>query len=442
MSSVLLRRLEEVVGRNHVLTSPDLVAGFVTDWTGRWQGHTRGVVRPASVEEVQGVIRTCADFGVPVVPQGGNTGLVGGSIPHAGEVVVSLHRLDRLDPVDVDRKAVTVGAGITVAAVQAHARRAGLAYGVDLASRDSATVGGTIATNAGGVNVVAYGDTRAQVLGLEAVLADGRVVRRMGGVAKASIGPDPLSLLVGSEGSLGIVTAARLRLVEVPEGATHVTLMALDSLADGWRFLGPGVRAIEFFDRSCVDLVTRHQGLPRPLPADPPFYLLLESDDLPRLASDALAVVDRRLWTYRERITETISRTGVPLKLDVAVPPVRMDEFAAGVAGLGLDGAVYLYGHLAEGNFHVNVVGPGHPGQMTDQVLELVTDMGGVIASEHGIGVAKAEWWRRSTDPALVEAGRRIKAALDPTGLMNPRVFWSGSADDGADPSRQIDASQ
>jgi FAD/FMN-containing dehydrogenase len=425
VSNALVRRLEDVVGPRHVLTSADLVAGFVADWTGRWKGHTTGVVRPGSVEEVQGVIQACAEFGVPVVPQGGNTGLVGGSIPHDGEVVVSLRRLDQLEPVDVANREVTVGAGATVATVQAHARRAGLAYGVDLASRESATVGGTIATNAGGVNVVAHGDTRAQLLGLEAVLADGRVVRRMDGVAKASIGPDPLSLLVGSEGSLGIVTAARLRLVPVPEREPQVTLMAIDSLEDGRRFLVPGVRAIEFFDRACAELVIRHQGLPRPLPTDPPFYLLLESDDLPGLSSDAAAVVDRRLWAYRERITESISRTGVPLKLDVAVPAARMDEFAAGVAGLGLDGAVYLYGHLAEANFHVNVVGPGDTGRTTDRILGLVTEMGGVVASEHGIGVAKAEWWRRSSDPAMIDAGRRIKQALDPAGLMNPRVFWS-----------------
>lgn len=425
MSGAVVRRLEAVVGPHHVLTSADLVAGFVADWTGRWKGHTAGVVRPGSAEEVQGVIRVCAEFGLPVVPQGGNTGLVGGSIPHDGELVVSLRRLDQLEPVDVANRAVTVGAGSTVAAVQAHARRAGLAYGVDLASRDSATVGGTIATNAGGVNVVAHGDTRAQVLGLEAVLADGRVVRRTDAVAKASIGPDPLSLLVGSEGSLGIVTAARLRLVDVPEREPQVTLMAIDSLEGGRQFLGPGVRAIEFFDRACAELVFRHQGLPRPLPTDPPFYLLLESDHLPGLAPDAAAVVDRRLWAYRERITESISRTGVPLKLDVAVPAARIDEFAAGVAGLGIDGAVYLYGHLAEGNFHVNVVGPGDPGRTTDRILGLVTEMGGVVASEHGIGVAKAEWWRRSTDQAMIDAGRRIKQALDPAGLMNPRVFWS-----------------
>ncbi len=420
----LAAALREVVGERNVLTSPDLVAGYVKDWTGRWEGRAACVVRPGSTDEVSGVVGVCAELGVPLVPQGGNTGLVGGSIPHDGEVVLSLRRLDRLGPVDVGERAVTVGAGATVASVHERARAAGLAYGVDLASRDSATIGGTIATNAGGVNVVAFGDTRRQVLGLEAVLADGSILRRMGEVAKSSTGPDPLSLMVGSEGSLGVITAARLRLVERPEAEPHVTLLAVDALSDGRRFLRPGVRAIEFFDRACLELVIRHHGLPRPFPDDPPFCVLIESRDIPDLPPGAAAVVDRRLWALRERITETISRTGVPLKLDVAVPPARMDDLAAGLGAMEPDGAMYLYGHLAEGNFHVNVVGSRDPERVTDRVLELVTGMGGVVASEHGIGVAKAGWWRRSTDPAIVETARRLKDALDPGGILNPRVLW------------------
>ncbi|MGH8916095.1 MAG: FAD-binding oxidoreductase, partial [Acidimicrobiia bacterium] len=202
-SAELHKRLVDAVGPSHVLVEPDMVAGYVRDWTGRWTGETRAVVRPGSVAEVQGVVRVCHDLLVPVVPQGGNTGLVGGSVPHQGEVVLSMRRLDRLEP--IDNMEVTVGSGVTVSALQAHSRAAGLTYGVDLASRDSATIGGTIATNAGGMNVVANGDTRRQVLGLEVVFADGSVGSRLDGVAKESTGPDLFQLMVGSEGTLGVI---------------------------------------------------------------------------------------------------------------------------------------------------------------------------------------------------------------------------------------------
>ncbi|MET0696606.1 MAG: FAD-binding oxidoreductase, partial [Acidimicrobiia bacterium] len=167
----VLTAFREVVGDAHVLTEPDMMAGYVRDWTGRWTGHTAAVIRPGSVEDVQELLRICHSARIAVVPQGGNTGLVGGSVPHHGEIVLSLRRLDQIGPIDVGKLSVTVGAGVTIGSVQEHARRAGLRYGVDLASRDSATIGGTIATNAGGTHVVSNGDTRRQVLGLEVVLA-------------------------------------------------------------------------------------------------------------------------------------------------------------------------------------------------------------------------------------------------------------------------------
>lgn len=422
----VLDDLRRIVGRDHVLAEADLVAGYVRDWTGRWVGETAGVVRPGSHDEVRAVVHLCNERGVAVVPQGGNTGLVGGSVPHRGELVISLRRLDHLGHVDEARREVTVGAGATLGSVQAHARGAGLEYGVDLTSRDSATVGGTIATNAGGMNVVANGDTRRQVIGLEAVFADGSVGSRLDGVAKESTGPDPLQLMVGSEGSLGIITSARLRLV--PRAAEMmVTLVGVGSLAEGLSCLPEsGVHAAEFFDRRCLDAVIEHRGLSRPLSTDPPMYILIESSEPPVLADDADAVVDRRLWAYREAVTETVNQIGVPVKLDVAVPIDRVDDLVVAVTGLGLAGDVYLWGHLAEGNFHVNVLGDPDPDRVVDRILEVVIGLGGVIASEHGIGVAKADWWRRSTDPANVEMLRRIKDTLDPRHILNPEVFWGG----------------
>jgi len=420
----VLTALREVVGKSHVLTEPDMVAGYVHDWTGRWTGHCAAVVRPGSVAEVQDVVTICREAGVAVVPQGGNTGLVGGSVPHHGEVVLSLRRLDRLEPIDPASRSVTVGAGMTIGSLQEHARAAGLAYGVDLASRDSATVGGTIATNAGGTHVVSNGDTGRQVMGLEVVMADGTRLSRLDRMPKEGLGPDPLHLMIGSEGSLGVITSARLRLLPREARDLMVVLVAVQTLSEGLGFLGPEVRAIEFFDETCLEAVIEHRGLPRPLPVESPFYVLIESGDTPNIPDVADAVVDPRLWVYRESITETISALGLPVKLDVAVPLDRVDEFSTAVKELDLEGQVYLYGHLAEGNFHVNVVGNRDPEAVVDRVLGLVVGLGGVIASEHGVGVAKADWWRRTTESSLLAFHRRVKEALDPHRIMNPGVFW------------------
>src|SRR5579872_2831962 len=212
----LLAELVAIAGQEHVLTDPDVVAGYTTDWTRRFSGAALAVVRPSGTAEVAAVLRACARHGTPVVPQGGNTGLVGGSVPApsggGGAVVLSTRRLRRLDPVDTLSGQVTAGAGVTIAELRAHAARAGLEYGVDLAARDSATVGGTIATNAGGIQTIRYGHTRAQLLGVEAVLADGSVISRLGGIQSDNTGYELAQLLAGSEGTLGIVTAARLRL--------------------------------------------------------------------------------------------------------------------------------------------------------------------------------------------------------------------------------------
>ena len=203
----LIGALRAVAGAAHVLTDPDVVAGQVRDWTGRFIGSTPAVVRPGTVDEVANVLRACRDAGAGVVPQGGNTGLVGGSVPLHGEVVLDLRRLDRLGPVDARAGQTTAQAGVTVARLHAHAQAAGWEYGVDLSSRDSATVGGTIATNAGGVHVLRYGATRRQVIGVEAVFADGRVMRRLDGLEKDNSGFDLAGLFCGSEGTLAVITA-------------------------------------------------------------------------------------------------------------------------------------------------------------------------------------------------------------------------------------------
>jgi len=415
--------LAKVVGPTHVLTEPDMVAGYVTDWTGAWSGWTRAVVRPGSVGEVQQIVALCRDAGVPIVTQGGNTGLVGGSIPHDGEVVLSVRRLTRLDPVDPISGQVTAGAGVTIAALRDHVRRSGFDYGVDLAARDSATIGGTIATNAGGIRVIANGDTRRQVLGLEVVLADGTVVSRLAGIEKDSAGFDLSQLFVGSEGTLGIITSARLRLAPLITRQRHVVLLGVSHPSRGLQLRRPEVTALEFLSHSCLVLVAEHLGRRLPTAQAHPYYVLVESSRLPELDANTDGVVDERLWGFRESITETLSTRGVPHKFDVGVPLPHLDRFVEDLEQL--DGDVFVFGHLAEGNCHVNVLGPSDYETVADQVFELVVEYGGTVASEHGIGVAKSRWLHLTSSPEERAVIRRIKQALDPECILNPAVTFS-----------------
>ena len=447
MTSALAAALAQAVGDAHVLTDPDLTAPFETDWTGRYSGRATAVVRPGDTEQVAEVVRICGSFGAAVVAQGGNTGLVGGSVPRGGEVVVSLARLDGVGAVDVDAGQVVAGAGVPIASLTAAAGAAGMVYGVDLASRDSATVGGTIATNAGGVNVVRYGSTRAQVIGVEAVLADGQVVRRMQPLAKDSTGYDLPGLLTGSEGTLGIITAARLRVHPAPARRV-VALLGVASTGDALQVLRAvrrlaSLHAVEWFHRKGMDVVREHAGLADPLPRVYPTYVLVEcaaaadpTDELAAALSGCDAVGDiavaqdrsgrERLWAYRERAAEALTASGIVLKYDVGVPPDHLVTFEEQAARICADvgGELFLYGHLAECNAHANVLGvdPGDEA-LDDAILRLVASLGGTISAEHGVGVAKRRWLHLTRDAADLAAMAAVKNALDPAGLFNPGVL-------------------
>jgi FAD/FMN-containing dehydrogenase len=458
--SGLLRDLASAVGNEHVLADPDLLAGYTTDWTRRYTGGALCAVRPGSTGQVAAVLRACAGHGATVVPQGGNTGLVGGSVPPGGGhghgvVVLSTRRLRELGPVDPLAAQVTAGAGVTIADLRAHAAAAGLAYGVNLASRESATVGGTIATNAGGINTIRYGATRSQLLGIEAVLADGSIVSRLSGLAADNAGYDLAQLLAGSEGTLAVITAARLRLW--PAEAAAVTLLAgVDGIAAAAalhaeiRALAPGLSAAEYVEAAGVELVRELTGLPAPLSRPAPAYLLAEisgsADEAERLAAvpslaQAAVAMDAAgraaLWAYRERHTEAISAVGIPHKMDVAVPLARIAAFraeldqAVGSAADGEGGApaprVFVFGHIGAGNLHVNVLGPDPAdGTVDETVMRLAAAHGGTISAEHGIGRAKAALLHLSRSPSEVAAMRAVKAALDPGDLLNPGVLLPG----------------
>jgi FAD/FMN-containing dehydrogenase len=446
--------LRDLVGEGQVVTDPDVVAPYAQDWTRRWQGKPLAVVRPGTVDEVAAVVAACAEAGVPLVPQGGNTGLVGAGVPQDGEVVLSTRRLRSIDPVDRLGRTLVAGAGATLSAVQAAARKAGLDVGIDFAARDSATIGGIASTNAGGERVLRHGVTRAQVRGLEVVLANGSVVRRLSGLPKDNTGYDLVQLMVGSEGTLGVITAVQVRLV-APSVAAGTALVAIKTVDDALTVLDavrqrfPGLDAAEYFHDDGLQLVLRHRRLSSPFDRPHPLYLLVEVagvpstpiasvvDDLAELLSELDVVRDatlastapdrRRLWELREAHTESISAEGVPVKLDVALPLDRLGRFEQELPGVVRDVSRHavpiLFGHINEGNVHVNLLGATEDdarGAVTDAVLELVAAHGGSISAEHGIGLAKRRWLPLTRGPADLAAMRAIKAALDPDGILSP----------------------
>lgn len=442
--------LAAIVDDANVLTDPDLRSRYETDWTGRYHGEARVVVRPANTSEVSAVVRACAHFGVAIVAQGGNTGLVGGGVPRNREVVVSTTRLNRCDAVDIAASQVTVGAGLTLAQVRDHSRASGLDLAVDFAARDSATIGGAAATNAGGSRVIRFGTMRAQVAGIEAVLANGEIVGSLAGLPKATVGLHLPSLLSGSEGTLAIITAVRLRLVPWYRH-TATALVGLPSLGDAVELLAklrralPHLDSVELLMPSAMTLVCEFLGHPCPVDAASGAFVLIEcagdSDPMDELinalsehapdSGTAIATDETsraNLIALRDNVTVAINHIGVPLKLDVAIPLAELAQSTREIEGiiarLAPTARLINFGHLAEGNLHVNTLFAGDAaGAITDEVLQLVIERGGVISAEHGIGVAKSHWLVVQRGAAEVEALRSIKQALDPSNVLNPGVL-------------------
>lgn len=471
----LVAALHAIVGPPHVLSDPETTEGFGVDWTRRWQHRPLLVVRPLDAAQTAAVLRTCRRAGVAVIPQGGNTGLVGGGVPRRSgtDVVLSTSRMTLLGPVE-DRNGdsrvdlqdedllndvqsdvsgdgpgdvrgechVVVGAGVTVAALARHAAAAGRIYGVDLASRDSATIGGTVATNAGGLRVCRFGDTAAQVVGLEAVLADGSVLSWMSGVAKDGAGYRMAQLLVGSEGTLAVITKVRLRLHRPPPFGIPV-LAGCESLRDAQMLMGRAESAgrlqlAEVWDHASMTQLRDVSGLPDPLTRPWPWYVLLQVEPLlvdgdghwdedPPDLGDVDAAVDRRLLRYRERLTEAMATLPGLLKMDVALPAASLPSFVAAlhaeISGHTETSQIsgptaYVFGHLAEANLHLNIATAG-PETMS-QVARLVVAHGGSIASEHGVGVAKAALLSETLSADRLRAMHAVKDALDPDGVLNP----------------------
>jgi FAD/FMN-containing dehydrogenase len=463
----LLDRLRQAVGAAHVLTDPADVAAHVVDWTGVHEGRALAVVRPGSTAEVAEVVRACHEARTPIVPQGGNTGLVGGGVPDAsGEaVVLSLGRMRTVRDVDPVAGTITVDAGVVLADVQAAADAVDRLFPMSLGSEGSCTIGGNLATNAGGTAVLRYGMTRELVLGLEVVLPDGRVWDGLRGLRKDNTGYSMKDLFVGSEGTLGVITGAVLRLfpatprhatawVAVPSVAAAVSLLGI-AQARG----GAHLATFEIANRQAIDLVLAHlPGAVDPLAAPSDWYVLLElagadTDDglddaleailgeavEADLASDAAIAGSpaqrNALWALREGISEVQKVEGAALKHDVTLPIARLAAWAEAMdARLQevLPGVrPVTYGHVGDGNLHYNLNAPvGRDQDLRDAAHDLSTAIydsvaaaHGSISAEHGLGRTKAAAGASYKSEVEVDLMRAVKQALDPGGLMNPGVL-------------------
>lgn len=445
----LLRQLGSIVGSDQLISDAEATTSFTVDWTGKFRGSALAVVMPGDSDQIAAVMRACSLARIPILPQGGNTGLVGGGVPSSigpPPVIISTRRLVEVEPVDTIAGLVRVGAGVTLAALQRQAEAAGWRYGVDLAARASATVGGMIATNAGGIRVCAYGMTRAQVLGLQVVLADGSVINSGRGLIKDNAGYDLTGLFVGSEGTLGLITAATLRLHR-PPGRTTLALAPVSDYSAALKLVAqaspPGQRllAAEIMDHSGVSAVCRLAGLGWPISDNAAHHLLLLEVTGPEIrlpnTSDAVVALEPRdagrLWRYRELQSEVavVSREpGEQLnKLDVSVPLRKLRQFSDELASLlaRLPGVRRwsLFGHVADGNLHVQLVGAdcASPG-VEEPILKLVAALGGSISAEHGIGQAKVSYLSLSRSASELAAMKAIKQVFDPDGVMAPGVIF------------------
>jgi FAD/FMN-containing dehydrogenase len=459
----LKAQLASIVGPAQVLTDAADTAPYLTDWRGRYSGAALAVVRPATTRQTADVVGACAAAGAAIVPQGGNTGLVGGATPRGGEVVISLTRLNRMRGIDAANATMLVEAGCTLHSVQEAARAAGFLFPLSLAAEGSATIGGNLSTNAGGVHVLRYGTARDLVLGLEVVLADGRIWDGLRGLRKDNTGYDLKQLFVGAEGTLGLITAAVLKLFPMARArltawATVADAAAAVALLERLREVcGERVAAFEIIGRSALNLVLKHLPNARdPRPGGDPWAVLIEltdSDaraDLAGMLATAVATESgsggvgeiviagsdsqaAALWALRENISEAQRREGVSIKHDISLPLSRIAEFVARADAALLRAfpgiRMVTFGHVGDGNLHYNQSKPeqadnaafiARSDEVNRLVHDLVHELGGSISAEHGLGQLKRGEILRYKSQVEMELMRRIKDALDPAGLMNP----------------------
>ncbi len=454
-------RLKAIVGQGGWKTEADELEPHLNEWRGVYVGKTRMLVAPQTTGQVTEIVRACAEEGVAIVAQGGNTGMCGGAVPDGSgeQVILSLSRMNRIRRVDRLNYSIEVEAGCILADIQDAARDAGRHFPLSLGAEGSCQIGGNLATDAGGINVIRYGTARGLVLGLEVVLADGAVLSSLRSLRKDTAGYDLKQLFIGSEGTLGIITAATLRLYPDP-GETVTALLGIRESGDAVQLLGDlreslddRIEAFELVSRRIFESVERFiPGARLPMDEAHPWYVLMEvatGSDHAGLEGALMAAIEDglvldaviakssaeadRLWHLRHSISEAERQLGKALKHDISVPTSRMQEFLQRgdelLAELQPDATLLAFGHVGDGNLHYNVrLPPSLRGEqrelagkrITTAILDLVDQMGGSFSAEHGVGQAKRELLARYRRGPEYDLMRRLKETLDPRNILNP----------------------
>ena len=454
-----LAGLVEIVGDNACITDEQALEPHVTEWRNIFHGRALAMVVPDSTAQVADIVKLCAAYDVPIVPQGGNTGLCGGAVPDESgqQLILSTARLNRIRGIDPEDFSMVAEAGCLLATLQAEARAVDRYFPLSLSAEGSCQIGGNLSTNAGGINVIRYGTARQQVLGLEVVLADGRIIDGLRTLHKDTAGYDLKQLFIGSEGTLGIITAATLRLypdpgerttllVTVPSAANAVSLLARMRGT-----LGDRIESFELVSRYALELVERHiLGTSLPFELAGEWFVLTEvtvddaEERLEDLLQEAIAsglLVDALiaknlseaevLWRARHAISEAQKHEGPSIKHDISVPVGRMQAFLKLCAGRlhdqEPDARPVIFGHVGDGNLHYNLSvpptvleDPARVERLTKTIYDLVAELGGSFSAEHGVGVTKRAWLEHYRGPVEIEMMRRLKKALDPQGILNP----------------------
>ncbi|AVT79973.1 FAD-binding oxidoreductase [Rhodopseudomonas palustris] len=460
LSPELIARFTAIVGDKHALTDPLELEAYITEERNLYRGHSPLVLRPGSTEEVVAICKLANEARVALVPQGGNTGLVGGQTPHNGEVVISLKRMDKIREVDTSSNTMTVEAGLILQRAQEKAAEVDRLFPLSLGAQGSCTIGGNLSTNAGGTAALAYGLARDMALGVEVVLADGRVLNLLSKLKKDNTGYDLRDLFIGAEGTLGIITAATLKLFPKPR-AVETAFVGLQSPDDALKLLGiaqgeaaGNLTSFELIAETPLDFSVRHANNRDPLEARYPWYVLIELSsprDDARAALESILergfedgiVVDAAIassvqqqqafWKLREEISPAQKPEGGSIKHDISVPVAAVPQFIeqanAAVVKLIPGSRPVPFGHLGDGNIHYNVTQPVGADKaeflarwhdVNKVVFDVVLRLGGSISAEHGIGVMKRDELPEVKDKTAIELMRSIKALLDPHGIMNP----------------------
>jgi len=461
VSPATLERFVNVVGSNNAITDKDKQAPYLVEFRALWTGHSPVILRPGSTAEVAEILKIANETATAIVPQGGNTGLVGGQIPHNGEVVLSLQRLDKIREVDPVSNTITCEAGVTLQRAREAAAAVDRLYPQLLPSEGSCTIGGNLSTNAGGTAALAHGIARSHALGLEVVLADGRIMHNLNKLKKDNTGYDLRDLFIGAEGTLGVITAAVLRLVPRPKSvetawaAIPSVQAAVDLLGLAAERTAGGVTSFEIMAKMGIDIVIKHTGARNPLSTASPYSVLIElssqraeglRESMEQILAEGLEkglLLDaticesveqaKAFWKIREQFGEVQGREGGSIKHDVSVPvakiPAFIEEGNAAAVKLIPGCRPLPFGHVGDGNIHYNISQPVGADKaaflkrwddMNEVIYKIVLKYGGSVSAEHGVGIVKRDYLPKIKDPVAYELMKTLKRTLDPKGILNP----------------------